>query len=500
MSHELRTPLNAILGYTEMLIENAQDDGYSGILPDLHKVHYAGKHLLDLINDILDWAKLGSGKMQLSLSDFDIGAVLREMRNLAMPLAKQFGNELVFEIAEPLGKMHADEKRVRQILLNLLSNACKFTEKGRVTLRAKRETSTAGDVFVFQVSDTGIGMTEEQMRKLFEQFYQVDSSTTKKRGGTGLGLAITRSFCDLMNGSIRVESQPGKGSTFIVTLPARVIARKEVPPISATMAPGDEPAVTPERPAGRNTVLVIDDDPAVRDLMERFLQLDGLMVRTASSAEEGLRLAKQLRPVAITLDVMMPDLDGWALLAILKSDPATHDIPVIMVTIEDDRKRGFALGAADYLTKPVDWTRLGAVLRRCSRTAESGPVLVVEDDPVSRELVRRLLVRQGHIVVEAENGRVALEKLDEGLRPALILLDLMMPEMDGFVFLEEFRKREEVAGVPVVVVTAKELTAEDRKRLNGSVSQILGKRAFSQEELLDHIRQQVRQLTVATGS
>jgi PAS domain S-box-containing protein len=494
MSHELRTPLNAILGFAEMLMENADDEGYTAIVPDLKKIHLAGKHLLDLINDILDLAKIESGTMKLDLTEFSLVDLLDKIKTLAVPLAKQNGNELIFEADGEPGRIRADEKRVRQVLLNLLSNACKFTDKGRITLRARREAGD-GEWVVFSVSDTGIGMSAEGMQKLFQPFYQVDSSTTRKRGGTGLGLAITRTFCEMMGGSIRVDSEPGKGSTFTVRLPAVVTPPKEdVPrpaPIPRDLRPDGLAAPRPAS-APRDLVLVIDDDANVRELVERFLRKEGLQVRTAASGEEGLRLAKELRPAAITLDVMMPGIDGWALLAALKTDAVTADIPVIMLTIVDNSQRGYALGAADYLTKPIDWPRLGAVLRKFSRASAAAPVLVVEDDPNSRDLVCRLLAREGRSAVTAENGRVALERLAEGVRPALILLDLMMPEMDGFQFLEEFRRHPEYGAIPVVVVTAKELSEEDRRRLNGSVTQILGKGAMSQETLLEQLRQYVQ--------
>jgi PAS domain S-box-containing protein len=495
MSHELRTPLNAILGFAEMLMENADEEGYAEIVPDLKKIHLAGKHLLDLINDILDLAKIESGTMKLDLTEFAPGELVEKVRTLAAPLAKQNGNELVFEAGGELGRMRADEKRVRQILLNLLSNACKFTDKGRITLRAARDQSEGGDWVVFTVSDTGIGMSGEQMQKLFQPFYQVDSSTTRKRGGTGLGLAITRNFCEMMGGSVRVDSEPGKGSTFTVRLPAAVTPRKEDAPrpvpVSREFRVEGRPV---PRPADglRELVLVIDDDANVRELVERFLRKEGLQVRTAATGEEGLRLAKELRPATITLDVMMPGIDGWALLAALKTDEATAEIPVIMLTIVDNHQRGYALGAADYLTKPIDWPRLGAVLRKFSRASSAAPVLVVEDDPISRDLICRLLAREGRSAVTAENGRVALQRLAEGVRPALILLDLMMPELDGFQFLEEFRRHAEYGTIPIVVVTAKELTEADRRRLNGSVTQILGKGAMSQERLLEQLRQYVQ--------
>ncbi|MCI0458416.1 MAG: response regulator, partial [Gemmataceae bacterium] len=489
MSHELRTPLNAVKGYTELLIEGAEDEGYAEIVPDLRKIHTAGIHLLDLVNEVLDLAKLAAGEMKLDVREFDLAALVESVRTLAGPLAKTRGNKLVCEVPGDLGFVRGDQTRVRQVLLNLLSNACKFTDNGTITLRASREPGGEGEQVVFRVSDTGIGMTPVQLARLGERFYQVDPSNKNQRGGTGLGMAITKEFTTLMGGAFEVASEVGKGTTFTVRLPAEARSQEAAParPRTAPVAANGTAA-----DGRRHTVLVIDDDPNVRELVERFLSKEGLKVRTASDGEEGLRLAKELRPAAITLDVMMPGVDGWAILAALKTDATTADIPVIMLTILENQQRGYALGAADYLTKPVDWPRLASVLRKLGLAAGSGPVLVVEDDPASRELVCRLLAREGRTAVAAENGRVALDRLAEGLRPALILLDLMMPEVDGFQFLEEFRKRPEYGVVPIVVVTAKDLTADDRRRLNGSVTQILGKRALSQEQLLEQLRLYVR--------
>jgi signal transduction histidine kinase/DNA-binding response OmpR family regulator len=480
MSHELRTPLNAIIGYSEMLQEEARDLGQAEFIPDLAKILGAGKHLLGLINDILDLSKVEAGKMDLYLETFDVAGMLDEVVSTVQPLLARNTNRLELRAAPELGTMYADLTKVRQALLNLLSNACKFTEHGAVTLGAAREAADAREWLVFRVSDTGIGMTVEQLAKLFQAFSQADASTTRRFGGTGLGLAISQRFCQMMGGDIAVESALGKGSTFTIRLPARI----EVPP----QTPAPE-AAEPPLPAtvGTHSVLVIDDDVNVRELMARYLSRDGFRVRTAAGGEEGLRLARAMRPDAITLDVMMPGMDGWAVLTALKNEPDLADIPVIMLTIIDDKQLGFALGASEYMTKPVDRERLAAVLRRFCGDRSLCSVLVVEDDPDTREMLRRSLEREGWAVSEAENGREAL-KLMARIRPALILLDLMMPEMDGFTFVAELRKRIEWRRVPVAVITAKDLTAEDRLRLNGYVYKILEKSAYSRDQLLAEVR------------
>ncbi len=481
MSHELRTPLNAIIGYSEMLIEEAEDLEPPDFVPDLDKIRSAGRHLLTLINDVLDLSKIEAGKMQLFLEDFPVADLIGEVAATVKPLVEKNGNTLEVRVAADLGLMHADLTKVRQSLFNLLSNAGKFTERGTVTLEVSRDLGEDGDRLTFQVRDTGIGMTPEQLAQLFKAFTQAEAATASKFGGTGLGLAITRHFCRMMGGDIEVSSPYEEGSSFTIRLPARVGERLPRP----EKGPDLEIIKAEE---GAPTVLVIDDDPQARELMQRVLAKEGLRVYTATDGQQGLYLARELRPQVILLDVRMSGMDGWAVLTALKADPALEDIPVVMVTIADDQKLGYALGAADYLTKPVDQQRLLSVLEK--HCAALGPrrVLVVEDDASTRSLFKRLLEKDGWAVAEAENGRVALERL-AGARPCLILLDLMMPEMDGFEFLEEMRRHEAWRHIPIVVVTSKDLTEIDRQRLSGQVEKVLQKGAYSAEDLLGMVRQ-----------
>ena len=472
MSHELRTPLNAIIGYSEMLQEEAVDRGQEPFVADLGKINAAGKHLLELINAVLDLSKIEAGRMDLYLEDFDVATLIRDIVGVIQPLAEKNGNRLEVTCAPDAGVMHADMTKLRQAVFNLLSNACKFTERGTVSLMVSREAGPTGEWLRFTVEDTGIGMTQEQMARLFQEFSQADAATTRRYGGTGLGLALSRRLCRMMGGDVTVESEPGRGSAFTIRLPANVAH-------TPSGAPPDDVA-----PEGAATVLVIDDEPAMRDLMQRFLAKEGLRVVTAASGEEGLRLAKELGPRAITLDVMMPGMDGWAVLAALKADSEVADIPVIMLTMLDDKNLGYALGAADYLTKPLDRERLMAILRKYRRDL---PVLVVDDDATLRELARRILEKEGYAVIEAENGRVALERARLTL-PGLVVLDLIMPEMDGFEFVAEFRKREDWRAIPIIVVTGKEISDEDHARLNGGVERILQKGTYTRESLLREVR------------
>ncbi len=491
MSHELRTPLNAIMGYSEMLQEEAAERNLDGFGADLEKINGAGKHLLALINDILDLSKIEAGKMELFLESFDVARMIDEVASTIRPLVKKNANTLKIECAPNLGAMHADQIKVRQGLFNLLSNAAKFTHEGNITLDAGRELMNGGAWIVFRVSDTGIGLSAEQIVKLFQDFTQADASTTRKFGGTGLGLALTRRFCQIMGGDVTVHSVPGEGSIFTIKLPAVVTGAKA----EAATETNDAEAVSAARDAdgiegispNESCVLVIDDDTVQRDLMERFLSKEGFCVRTAAGGEAGLRLARQLRPVAITLDVMMPGMDGWSVLSALKSDAALRDIPVIMLTMVDDPERGFTLGAADYATKPVDRARLAQILKKYTCPHPLCPVLMVEDDPAIRKVTRAILEEEGWKVTEAENGQKALACMERE-RPSLILLDLMMPEMDGFAFVERVREHREWGSIPIVVLTAKDLSAEERRRLNGFVKTILQKAGGSRAALLKQVR------------
>jgi hypothetical protein len=509
MSHELRTPLNAIIGYAEMLQEEAQDAGNSDAIPDLRRIHGAGKHLLALINDILDLSKIEAGKMELHLESFAVAPMIREVVTTIQPLVQRNRNVLDVICPDDAGTIHADLTRVRQVLFNLLSNAAKFTEDGTITLNVARSTLThkpapatiahtdaaASNVptfnvqrecLIFQVSDTGIGMTDEQVARLFQPFTQADSSTTRKYGGTGLGLVITRHFVRMMGGDVAVASQPGSGTTFTVTLPIIAPAAEDTPAVfEAESAKHSAP-----------TVLVIDDDPAARELLTRHLANEGFAAVCAASGAEGLALARKHRPAVIVLDVIMPGMDGWAVLAALKADPELADVPVVMVSMVDSQHMGFALGADHYLTKPLSREQLAAVLERYRTVDGPGSILVVEDDPVSRAMVCRMLEREGWRVRVAENGRVGLARIAEE-RPHLVVLDLMMPEMDGFQFAAALRRQTQGAPIPVVVLTARDLSAADRQMLNGSVEAVLHKGGYNRETLLAHVRELVAGYTRA---
>jgi len=476
MSHELRTPLNAIIGLTEMMVTNAARFGTEKAAEPLRRVHRAGTHLLGLINQVLDLSKIEAGKLELSLESVSLAPLVDDVVGTARQLAEQNKNRLVVEVQESLVPLTVDPMRLRQILLNLLSNACKFTKQGEVKLRVNKIVD--GRTWIeFAVADTGIGMTPEQQGKLFEEFTQADSSTARRYGGTGLGLAITRKLARMMGGDVTVTSEPGKGSVFTVRLPGGA----DAPAKGATDG---------SRAPGAECVLVIDDDPTARELISDHLKAGGFSVATAAGGFEGLKLAKELRPTAITLDVMMPDLDGWSVLAALRQDSELAEIPVIMVTILDEHRRGVALGAAGYLTKPIDRERLHRLVGRFRAPARATKVLLVEDDAIQRERVRGWLEGQHWIVQEAENGRQALARLQTD-KPDVILLDLMMPEMDGFAVVAALQKEAGWRDIPVIVITARDLDANDRERLNSGVKSVLVKDTFRPAELVEGIRRLV---------
>ncbi|MEO3434420.1 response regulator [Inquilinus sp. CAU 1745] len=485
MSHELRTPLNAIIGYSEMLLEEADELGQHGLAADLEKIRSAARHLLALINDILDLSKIEAGKMDVFIEEFDVAAMLNDVRTTIEPLIERKNNTLEVLFEGELGRMRSDPTKVRQNLFNLLSNAAKFTQDGQITLSARRLADDSGQWLEFRVTDTGIGMTQEQLAKLFQPFTQADASTTRHYGGTGLGLAITKHFCRMLGGDVRVESEHGKGSTFTVLLPAiregETIERSTVDLVR-----------------GRSgTILVIDDERSTHALLERELGAHGYRVIHAMSGAEGLRLARQTRPDAITLDVIMPEMDGWSVLRSLKQDPDVSDIPVLMVTVLGDREMGYALGATDFLVKPVDTESLLRLLTRYRAVDGTGEVLVVDDDPATRDVLRRMLTREGWRVREATNGREGLEALSDST-PALVLLDLMMPEMDGLEMLETMRQAETLRTIPVVVITAKDLSRNEAEWLRDHAERVFHKGAYRRSELIRVIREMLaRRLAVS---
>ena len=480
MSHELRTPLNAIIGYSQILREDAMDDGEASVAADLGKIEGAGKHLLALINDVLDLSKIEAGRMELYLEPVGLRSLADEVRLMIEPLAAVNGNALVIECPADAGSIESDQTKLKQSLLNLLSNACKFTRDGRVELAIEREPGRV----TFRVRDTGIGIAQAHQAGLFEAFHQADSSTTREYGGTGLGLAITRSFVRMLGGEVSVQSELGKGSEFTLVLP-------DTPPRAAGNANEpelDQPPMGPAADEALSKVLVIDDELASRRIIGAHLARERYHVIYANSGAEGLEVARREQPDAITLDIMMPQLDGWAVLRSLKADPALVAIPVVLVSLAADRRLGLALGAAAVLTKPVDRVQLASALRAVNAGLGGGPVLVVEDDLAVQALTARTIERVGLRAVIAVNGQEALDWLERNPAPSLILLDLLMPVMDGFEFLRCVRERPEWCRIPVIVLTAKTLTQAEHSMLAEAALQVVTKSSSSQFGLAQVVR------------
>jgi len=483
MGHELRTPLSTIVGYSEILEDEIKDCSCERPLSeDLKKIHLAAKNLLNLIDGILDISKIEAGKIQLYVENFNLNTMIQNVISTIQPLIENKANQLEIFYQESLGEVQTDLTKLRQILLNLLSNASKFTEQGLITLKVSRQATADGDWLYMRVSDDGIGMTKEQQANLFQVFAQSETIITRKYGGTGLGLAMTKYLVEMLGGRIEVESEFGKGSEFEVALPAQL--QVENKPVET-----QSPALRmPELPAESGILLVIDDDDSVRVLLETYLSKVGYQVAVATSGPEGIKLAKKLHPHAITLDVMMPGMDGWEVLSQLKSIPELAHIPVIMLTMVEDQEIGYSLGAAEYLTKPISRHELINVLRKYRPSQTQSTVMIVEDDPLTREMMVRMLHKVGWQIIEADNGVNALQYLHQ-YQVDLILLDLMMPEMDGFEFIIHLRQMPGYTSTPVVVLTAKDLSTEDRIWLNNRVDTVFQKGAYTREELLNELRQ-----------
>ena len=482
MSHELRTPLNAILGFSELLI-----DSNNGQFPPatrkrfLEQIHSSGKHLLGLINDILDLSKIEAGQMELRLQTFTLAEVVNQVTSTVEPLAGQKKIEL--RIGEAAGgDITADPSKVKQMLLNLVSNAVKFTPEGGVVSIGAHRLENSVEL---SVTDTGIGIAKEDQDRVFEEFQQVDSGVGRMQQGTGLGLTLTRRFATLHGGDVRVESEPGKGSVFTISLPIAAIYPQT--------ALDGQPPLTHAGDDSRPLVLVVEDDPAAAELLTRQLARAGFSTDVARTGQEALAKAKERRPAAITLDILLPDLDGWEVLTRLKRDPATSDIPVVVVSVVDNPELGVALGAVDYFVKPVPAKDLISRLARFkfgSKAGEKPRILVVDDEEANRDWLRRILEPAGFAVIQARGGREAIQ-LAKSRNPDLVMLDLMMPGVTGFDVVEALRADDATKATPIMVLTAKHLTESDIHQLNGHVSTILKRGSTGAADLLGLLRQVV---------
>jgi signal transduction histidine kinase/CheY-like chemotaxis protein len=486
MSHELRTPLNAIIGYSELLAEEAEDEGLDSMQDDLSKINDSGKHLLGLINDILDLSKIEAGKLELFLSEFDISSVMSVMQSVGEPLAAKNNNQLVMNSTVE-GSAYGDETRLRQCLLNLMSNGCKFSENGVVSLTAQNVLVSGEEWLSFEVSDTGIGMSREQLNKVFKEFTQAEGNTTAKFGGTGLGLSITKQLVEMMGGTVSVESTVGKGSTFQLRVPKHV---KEIAHAMEEGVQTSEPVQAWDHAKpGSKRVLVIDDDKNVHELVKRNFG-DEFSMMFAESGDQGIKLLREHRPDAILLDIQMPGRDGWSVLSEIKNDPTLRDLPVIIISMLEDDKQAEALGAAAHMTKPIDrQLLLDQIHNLYGGNTQGLSALVIDDDAEARDLVSRLLEKDGFSVTFAENGQQGLDKLEEGV--SLIILDLSMPVMDGFEFLTHFNALQMNNPPKIIVFSGMELDDTLRGTLEGMGLGILDKNDSELEKRLQALSAQI---------
>ena len=480
MSHELRTPLNAILGFSELLSDDTTgrfDEGTRRRFLD--QIHSSGQHLLQLINDILDLSKVEAGQMELQLQSVDLGSLIDEARETVEPLAQI---KAIALHAEPGPELHliADAAKVKQMLLNLLSNAIKFTPNGGSIQIRWRQADSWVEI---AVSDTGIGIAAEDLGRLFTEFQQLDAGPGRQQEGTGLGLALTRRFAEMHGGQVKVESALGMGSTFTLRLPLEATALRGPAPV--------EPPQVTAGDLGRPLVLVVDDNPQAAEILARTMGAGGFRIKVAHTGPEALSMARELKPVAITLDILLPEVDGWEVLNRLKADEATRNIPVIVVSVVDNPALGRALGAFDYFVKPVDGK---ALLSRLSQYAftnkvktEPVRVLVVDDEKANLDLLEALLEPAGFAVIRAGGGQEGID-LARSQMPNLILLDLMMPDLTGFDVVEALRAEEATRSIPIMVLTAKALTEDDKRALNGQVAAIFQRNSVAGTELIAWLR------------
>jgi signal transduction histidine kinase/DNA-binding response OmpR family regulator len=478
VSHELRTPLSAIIGFSQILLDGIDGPINDEQKQDIEQVNKSGQSLLALINEILDLSKIEAGKMELSLERLELPTLVANLLEGISPLAEVKGLRIDTRFGPGLPAVEADPERLKQILINLLSNAVKFTDHGRVEVSAQ----PSGRMVQVAVRDTGIGISAEAQKVIFDEFVQGDGSSTRRHGGTGLGLSIVRKLVEMHGGAITVASQPGKGSTFTFTIPAWTAKRATILPAERRL-PG-----RPSQGLPGGAILVVDDDPGVRQLIARHLEQEGWKTVQASNAADALQLARESRPMLITLDIMMPDASGWWVLEKLKEDPLTAGIPVLVVTIVEDQRLVFALGASDYLAKPYERGALVAKIHRLLPQLVGKRVLVVDDDAEARALLSKILKEENAEVVAAGSGDEAMTLIAQ-TPPDLVLLDLMMPGMSGFEMVARMRALPSAAGIPVMIVSAKELTTEDVLTLNGHIQRFVAKGSIEPEGLTNAVRQ-----------
>lgn len=497
MSHELRTPLNAIIGYSELILEEVEGTEDRKIVSDLSKVISSAKHLLSLINDILDLSKVEANKIELYLEQVDILAFLNEIKVVSEPYVEKNHNQFIIKVPDNIGVMHTDLTRIRQCLLNLLSNSGKFTTNGVITMKVNRIFQDGQDWIKIEVTDTGIGISEEQLSKMFQAFSQADKSTTRKFGGTGLGLYLTQNFCQMLGGTITVASKLGQGTTFSMMIPAN-FSLDRTSYKSASNIPHYLKTNVVKLEA--NTVLIIDDDPDIHKMIEEKLKSENYTLLHALSGDKGYKIAKESKPDIIVLDIMLPDTDGWTLLSAFKADLELKDISIILISTIIDSGLAFAVGATDYFQKPFEMDKLKDRILGLMPNDRKAKILIVDDDPNSRHIMVRALKKLSVTPIEANNGLEAMEILINSELPSLILLDLMMPKMDGFALIDFLQKHAELSKIPVIVITGKDLTKEEKVRLTNTTDKVLQKSSNIKDiiaNVCQHINKKIKTINLA---
>jgi len=500
MSHELRTPLNAIIGYSEMLYDDVNESGNAEMADDLEHIVSSGKHLLSLINDVLDLSKIDAGEMQLYLNDVSLPQLVSEVMSDVESLIVSNGNSVTVDCDERSGSIHTDAARLKQVLVNILGNAAKFTHNGEVSLLVERVVDNGGEWVEFRVIDTGIGISEKQQKHLFKAFTQVDESATRQYGGTGLGLAISASMCQLMGGDITVMSQLESGSEFVIRIPVEAVSatakgNSVVSPLNR------QPVLAPthvinEKHMGNMTgrqekspaILIIDDDPSVGDLLQRTLRDENFYIEVVNSGREGLERAVELVPDLIILDVVMSDMSGWPVLSQLKKNPTLLHVPVIMHSMTDERAMAVKLGAAGYIDKPADKHELIGVIKSHLHNNVVSTVLVVGGDVDTRRLARMVFENQGWDIMEVADSEVALMRVAEKI-PSAIVLDTDLPTMNATEFVQKLEENEKWKSVPVLVLTGHSISDEEREKLLMHVDMVIEKGAYSLDILLRRLRE-----------
>ncbi len=490
MSHELRTPLNAVIGFSELMLEGVTGEVNEEQKECLNDILSGGRHLLDLINDVLDLSKVEVGKMEFKPVELRVEEVISDAVQTVRALTEQKNHTVHIRVEEGIRNIYADKSRLRQVLLNLLSNATKFTPSGgQLEITAE----TKDDMCLFGVRDNGIGIKPEDRERIFEVFTQAETIEEETRKGTGLGLTLTRQFLLAMGGSIRVESEYGKGSVFYFTIPF-MTDNENVPEGKSSGEPKNE--ITSSGNSKIRTALIIDDDSKARRLTGKWLKEEGFEIIEASDGGEGLKKADEILPDLIILDILMPEKDGWVVIRELKSKPRTSGIPVIIASVGEEQELAFSLGAIDYFNKPINKTRFTKRINELGLNKDDD-VLVVDDNPTDMKLVVSILEKEGIGVIKATGGKNAIDMMLRS-KPALIVLDLMMPDITGFEVLEKIRDIREMADIPIIVMTAKDLSEDELSFLRQQAERIIHKTSFSREEFLQTVKQLINTKTKKT--